>query len=299
MTIDIGCHLPTQGPVATREALMTFAQEAERRNVASLWVSDHVVFPRHQTGSYPGGRFPHPPDKAYLEPVAVLAAAAVCTSRARLGSTVFILGHRHPVVMAKMLTTIDALSGGRLICGVGVGWWKEELDILGVPFHQRGRQADEMLRVFKALWTQDNPSFEGEFFRFKDIGFAPKPMQKPHPPIWVGGNSPGAFRRVVTLGDGWHATSQSPEQLRHSLERLQQAAEKAGRAFNTIALSLRLPLRADTVQGSRQAIIDQYCAYKALGLTHLVVDFRRDNLTQMLETLDLMVTEIHPAVQAG
>src|SRR5437667_5875482 len=265
MTMDIGCHLPTQGPVATRGALMTVAQEAERRKFASLWVSDHVVFPRHQTGSYPGGRFPHPPDKAYLEPVAVLAAAAVCTSRARLGSTVFILGHRHPVVMAKMLTTIDALSGGRLICGVGVGWWKEELAILGVPFHQRGRQADEMLRVFKALWTQDNPAFEGEFFRFKDIGFAPKPVQKPHPPLWVGGNSPGAFRRVVTLGDGWHATSQTPEQLRPSLERLHQAAEQAGRPFDELALSLRLPLRAEAVQGSQQAIIEQYCAYKALG----------------------------------
>ena len=144
--MDIGCHLPTQGPVATREALLTFAREAERHRMASLWVSDHVIFPRTATGSYPGGRFPHPPDKAYLEPVAVLAAAAVCTTHARLGASVFILGHRHPVVMAKMLTTIDALSSGRLICGVGVGWWKEEMEILGAPFHARGRQADEILR---------------------------------------------------------------------------------------------------------------------------------------------------------
>ena len=195
--MEIGCHLPTQGPVATREALLTFAREAERHRIASLWVSDHVIFPRTATGNYPGGRFPHPPDKAYLEPVAVLAAAAVCTTQARLGASVFILGHRHPVVMAKMLTTIDALSNGRLICGVGVGWWKEEMEILGAPFHTRGRQADEILRVFKELWTADNPSFEGEFFRFRDVGFAPKPVQKPHPPIWVGGDSPGAFRRVV------------------------------------------------------------------------------------------------------
>jgi len=299
MTMDIGCHLPTQGPVATREALMTFAQEAERRNVASLWVSDHVVFPRHQTGSYPGGRFPHPPDKAYLEPVAVLAAAAVCTSRARLGSTVFILGHRHPVVMAKMLTTIDALSGGRLICGVGVGWWKEELDILGVPFHQRGRQADEMLRVFKALWTQDNPSFEGEFFRFKDIGFAPKPVQKPHPPIWVGGDSPGAFRRVVTLGDGWHATSKTPAELKEALGRLRAVADKAGRAFETIELSIRFALRDELLAQGPQAVVDQLAAYKQLGLRHVAIDFRRDDLGKMLEILELLTSKIRPSVDAA
>ena len=297
--MQIGCHLPTQGPVATREALLTFCRKAEEQQIASLWVSDHVVFPKVNTSNYPGGRFPHAPETPYLEPVAVLAAAAMCTERARIGASVFILGHRHPMVMAKMLTTIDALSNGRLICGFGVGWWAEEFAALGIPFHTRGRQGDEMLRVFKELWTSDNPQFDGEFYRFSNIGFAPKPVQKPHPPLWIGGNSPGAFRRVVTLGDGWHATSQSPEQLRHSLERVQQAADKARRPFDTIALSLRLPLHADAVQGSRQAIIDQYCAYKALGLTHLVVDFRRDNLSQMLDTLDLMATEIRPAVQAG
>lgn len=297
--MDIGCHLPTQGPVATREALLTFCHQAEAQHIASLWVSDHIVFPKVNTGGYPGGRFPHAPETPYLEPVAVLAAAAMCTERACIGASVFILGHRNPLVMAKMLTTIDTLSSGRLICGVGVGWWAEEFAALGVPFHTRGRQADEMLRIFKELWTAEAPQFEGEFYRFSNIGFAPKPVQKPHPPLWVGGNSPGAFRRVVTLGDGWHATSQTPEQLRHNLERLRQAAEAAGRPFDELALSLRLALRAETVQGSHQAIIDQYCAYKALGLTHLVVDFRRDNLTQMLETLDLMANEIRPAVQAA
>ncbi|HEV8143877.1 MAG TPA: LLM class flavin-dependent oxidoreductase, partial [Methylomirabilota bacterium] len=103
--MDIGCHLPTQGPVATRDALMRFCRESESRGIASLWVSDHVVFPRSKSGEYPGGRFPHAPDTPYLEPVAVLAAAAMATERARLGASVFILGHRHPVVMAKMLTT--------------------------------------------------------------------------------------------------------------------------------------------------------------------------------------------------
>src|SRR5215217_4429124 len=218
--MEIGCHLPTQGPVATREAMMTFCREAEARNIASLWVSDHVVFPRVATGTYPGGRFPFDPDTAYLEPVAALAAAAMVTERARLGCSGFILGHRHPIVMAKLLSTIDVLSNGRLICGVGVGWWEEELTLLGAPFKQRGRQADEIIRVFKTLWTEEHPRFEGEFYRFGDLGFAPKPLQKPHPPIWVGGDSPGAFRRTVTHADGWHATAKSPDEARAALGRL-------------------------------------------------------------------------------
>jgi len=297
--MDIGCHLPTQGPVATRDALMTFAREAEKRDIASLWVSDHVIFPRKATGSYPGGRFPHPPDKAYLEPVVALAAAAACTSRARLGASVFILGHRHPVVMAKMLTSIDALSNGRLICGVGVGWWKEELEILGAPFHERGRQADEMLRVFKALWTEDNPSFAGEYFRFSDIGFAPKPVQKPHPPIWVGGDSPGAFKRVVTLGDGWHATSKTPAELKEALGRLRAVADAARRPFESIALSIRYSLKAELLARGTQAVVDQLCEYKRLGLGHVMIDFRRDDLTQMLELLELVTGTFRPAVDRG
>jgi probable F420-dependent oxidoreductase len=294
--MEIGCHLPNQGPLATREAIATFAREAEQRRMASLWVSDHVVFPRTATGSYPGGRFPHPPDKAYLEPVTVLTAAAMVTDRARLGSSVFILGHRHPVVMAKMLASIDALSGGRLICGVGVGWWKEELEILGAPFQARGRQADEAIQVFKALWTMDNPAFDGEFFRFRDLGFAPKPVQKPHPPIWVGGDSPGAFRRVVTLGDGWHATSKTPAQLREALGRLRTAAAAAGRPWESLALSLRFGLGDDLIARGPQAVVDQLVEYKRLGLGHVLLEFRRDDLKRMIEILDLVAGTIRPAV---
>lgn len=294
--MDIGCHLPNQGPLATREALATFARAADERGVASLWVSDHVIFPRTATGSYPGGRFPHPPDKPYLEPVVTLTAAAMVTTRARLGASVFILGHRHPVVMAKMLTSIDALSQGRLIVGVGVGWWKEELEMLGVPFTRRGRQADEALKVFKALWTQDNPAFEGEYFRIRDLGFAPKPVQKPHPPIWVGGDSPGAFRRVATLGDGWHATSKTPAQFSEALGRLRKAADDARRPFESLELSLRFGLTDELVAQGTQAIVDTLAAYKRLGLKHILLEFRRDDLGRMLEILELVTSGVRPAV---
>ncbi len=297
--MEIGCHLPTQGPLATGEALIAFCRAAESRQIASLWVSDHVIFPRHVPPGYPGGRFPHPPDKAYLEPVAVLSAAAVLTQRARLGASVFILGHRHPVVMAKLLTSIDALSNGRLICGVGVGWWKDELEILGVPFHARGRQADEILRVFKALWTQDNPAHEGEFYKFRELGFAPKPVQKPMPPIWVGGDSPGAFRRVVTLGDGWHATSKTPAQLREGLGKLRAAAEAAKRPFESLTLSIRNPLRDEELAQGKQAVIDLLAEYKRIGLRHIVLDFRRDDLGKMIEILDFVTGTVRPAVDSA
>src|SRR2546430_4512456 len=300
LMMEIGCHLPTtQAPEAMGDALVTFAREAERHNIASLWVSDHVVIPKLSTGYGRGGRFPHPPERPYLEAVTALAAAAVCTTRARLGSSVFILGHRQPVLMAKMLASIDALSKGRLICGFGVGWWKEELEILGAPFHARGRQADEALRVFKELWTSDAPKFEGEFFRFRDVGFAPKPVQKPHPPIWVGGASPGAFRRVVTLGDGWHATSKTPAELKEALGRLRAAADKAGRAFETIELSIRFALRDELLAQGAQAVVDQLAAYKQLGLSHVAIDFRRDDLGKMLGVLDLVTGKIRSAVDAA
>jgi probable F420-dependent oxidoreductase len=298
--MEIGCHLPTtQGPATAREALVTFAREAERGGLASLWVSDHVVIPRVSTGYGRGGAFPHPPDKPYLDPVTMLAAAAMCTSRVRLGSSVFILGHRHPVVMAKMLATVDALSNGRLICGVGVGWWKEELEIFGVPYKGRGRQADETLKAFKTLWTSDDPALDGEFFRFRDIGFAPKPVQKPHPPLWVGGASPGAFRRVVALGDGWHASPRSLDDFRTGLAALRATAEQAGRPFGTIEVSLRFNLPDTLVAGGAQPLIDQLAEYKRLGVRHVLIEFRRDELGRMLELLGLVIGTVRPAIDAA
>src|SRR5215470_10604106 len=194
-----------------------------------------------------------------------------------------------------MLTTIDTLSNGRLICGVGVGWWQQELEILGAPFNARGRQGDEMLRVFKELWTSDRPRFEGEFYRFRDIGFAPKPVQKPHPPIWIGGDSAGAFRRVAELGDGWHATSKTPAQFAEALTRLRAAADEAGRPFASIELSLRFGLSDELLGKGPQAVTDTLAQYAQLGLRHVLVDFRRDDLGRMLEILELVTGTVRPA----
>jgi len=256
------------------------------------------VFPRTETGEHPGGPYPFPSDTAYLEAVVALAAAASVTERAKLGASVFILGHRHPVVMAKMLSTIDVLSGGRLICGVGVGWWEEELTLLGVPYRQRGKQADEMIQVFKTLWTDERPHFAGRFYTIPDVGFAPKPIQKPHPPIIVGGDSPGAFKRTVELADGWHATAATPEQAAVALDRLRAAADAAGRPFESISLSIRFNVKAapGSVRERRQEIVDRLAAYKALGFGEVLLDFRRDSLDEMLDDLDAVASEVRPAV---
>ncbi len=296
--MEIGCHLPTQGPVATRDALLAFCREAEARKIASLWVSDHVVFPRTETGEHPGGTVPIPKNKAYLEDVTALAAVASNSERERLGAWVFILGHRHPVVMAKMLATIDVLSGGRLICGVGVGWWEEELNLLGVPYKQRGKQADEMIQIFKTLWTDDHPHFEGAFYTIPDVGCEPKPIQKPHPPIVVGGDSPGAFKRTVEHADGWHATAKTPEEAQASLDKLRAAAEVAGRPFDSIDLSIRFNVKAapGSVRQRRQEIVDRLAAYKALGFAEVLLDFRRDTLDEMLDDLDAVASEVRPAM---
>ena len=181
--------------------------------------------------------------------------------------------------MAKMLTSIDALSNGRLICGVGVGWWKEELEMLGVPFHQRGRQADEILRAFKVLWSEENPVAGGRVLSGSASSASrPSRCRSRTPPIWVGGDSPGAFRRVVTLGDGWHATSKTPAQLREALDKLRAAADKAKRPFESIELSIRFGITDAMLAQGKQAVVDVLAEYKRIGLAHIVLEFRRDDL---------------------
>ena len=177
--MEIGLHLPHVGPLATREGITAFARLAEEHGFDSLWVSDHVVVPRSLGSRYPynrEGAFPIPPEVPFQEPIATLLFVAGVTQRAKLGTTVLVVPMRNPVVTAKQLATLDVLSNGRLVLGVGAGWMQEEFEALGVPFEQRGARASEYIRLYKALWTEDNPSFHGKFWQIEDIGFSPKPQ---------------------------------------------------------------------------------------------------------------------------
>src|SRR5436189_3600280 len=186
--MEFGCHLPVYGPAATRETLLAFARRMEALGYDSLWASDHVVIPWRITSKYPynaTGDFPLPPTTNFLEPLTALALVAGLTERLRLGTTVLVLPHRHPVLAAKMLATLDHLSNGRVILGAGVGWMREEIELLGAPFDERGAWSDEAIRVMRACWRDERTHFQGRFFNFADVGCFPKPVRGDIP-IWMG-----------------------------------------------------------------------------------------------------------------
>jgi probable F420-dependent oxidoreductase len=300
-----GFYLPTRGRTASPESLETLVTRAEELGFSSVVIADHIVFPVTIKSKYPytvSGAFPGQGDA--LEQLSLMAFVAGKSRTLRLISSVMILPHRNPVVTAKMLATIDVLSRGRVTVGVGVGWLREEFEALGAPdFDRRGAVSDEYLRIFKALWTQDPASFRGEFYRFDSVRCLPHPVQKPHPPIWVGGHSKAALRRVARLGDGWHpvganpAVPLRPPELRASLDELRRLTDAERRDFSTLTLSYKAPIydpgqgveggaERRPFSGSQQAIADDIGIFGGLGVSELIFDFRSESLAESLERME-------------
>jgi probable F420-dependent oxidoreductase len=307
--VRYGFYLPTRGPTAEPEALETLLARGEALGFHSVVIADHVVFPVTIRSRYPytvSGAFPGQGDA--LEQLPLMAFAAAKTRRLRLISSVMILPYRNPVVTAKQLATIDVLSRGRVTVGVGVGWLREEFEALGAPaFERRGAVSDEYLRIFKALWTQDPASYAGEFYRFEAVRCLPHPEQKPHPPIWIGGHSKAALRRVARLGDGWHpvganpAVPLRPPELRAALEELRRLTEAEGRDPATLTISYKAPVydRAEHDGGERrlfsggpQALLDDVAAFAALGVSELIFDVRSETLAESLERMERLAPVI-------
>ncbi len=319
-----GFTLPGRGPLATPDTLATIARRGEELGYHSVSFGDHIVVPRHIASPYPyteGGEFPGSASGVAMEQLTVLAFLAGQTQTIRLVTSVIIVPHRNPLVAAKALATLDVLSKGRVIVGVGVGWMREEFEALGVPpFEERGAVTDEYIRAFKELWTSDNPSFEGKYCRFSDISFLPKPVQKPHPPIWVGGESLRAMRRTAQLGNGWYPIGANPRypmgepaQLAAALKRLAGYAEQAGRNPHEIEIIYRTPEYALSSAGGAPAsstgarrhfvgraddIAADIRQYEAMGVGHLVLDFGRlsRNRDEMLQHMEDLATQVWPSV---
>jgi probable F420-dependent oxidoreductase len=289
--LQFGYHLPIWGPAATREALVSVARRVEALGFDSVWASDHIVIPFEIRSRYPynaTGDFPLAPTTNFLEPLTALALVAGVTERLRLGTTVLVLPHRHPVLAAKMLATLDHLAPGRVILGAGVGWMREEIELLGAPYDQRGAWTDEAIRVMRACWGEERASFRGRFFTLPEVGMAPKPARGSIP-IWIGGHTSRALRRVAELGDGWHAAFAAPDVMRKGIAELKAACAKVGRDPAELTLSVRMGLSA---RRPATEVLDEIQALRDTGVRHLIVETRVTTLDDMTTLLDRFTNEV-------
>ena len=319
-----GFTLPGRGPLATPDNLAAITRRGEELGYHFVLFGDHIVVPRQIASPYPyteTGEFPGSASGEAMEQLTVLAFLAGQTQTIRLVTSVIIVPHRNPLVAAKALATLDVLSKGRLVVGVGVGWMREEFEALGLPpFEERGAVTDEYIRAFKELWTSDDPSFEGKYCRFSNISFLPKPVQKPHPPIWVGGESRRALRRTAELGNGWYPISSNPqfplgepEQLAARLQQLAAYAKEVGRDPAEIDIIYRTPdyqlLNKDAIPsssaggrrpfvGTAEEIAADIRRCEAMGVSSLVLDLARlsRNLDDMLQHMEALATQVWPQV---
>ena len=238
------------------EKIAANMRQAEDAGFESAWIGEHLIMPVTFQSKYPytaDGRFPAALEVPFQDPMMALTYAAAVTSRIRLATGIFVVPLRNPITTAKSVVTLDVLSNGRVIFGVGVGWFAEEFAAAGVGAHFKDRalRTREYLELMKALWTQDDPVYEGKTFSVKGVRFNPKPVQKPHPPIVVGGTSELALKRTVRYGDGWYGIARSMEEARTLIGRLRELERSSGRSRPVeITLSLRTgrPLTADEVR---------------------------------------------------
>ncbi|MDA0340490.1 MAG: TIGR03619 family F420-dependent LLM class oxidoreductase [Proteobacteria bacterium] len=300
--MQFGLHLGIRGPAADPDSLRIIAAEAEALGFAHLGFSDHVVIAEQVDSPYPytkSGRWFAEDSGECLEQVTTLGFVAAATRSIRLLTSVMVLPHRPPVLTAKMLNTVDVLSKGRLTVGLGVGWMAEEIALLGGPaFADRGKAADEYIQAFRVLWTEEHPRFHGAHVQFEGLKFFPKPVQSPHPPLWVGGEAKAARRRAGRLGDGWYPVGNNPKAPFDTAERYAAGlADVAGRDPSDIARGLfviwyKLGEAEKTPDGDRRsftgpadAILEDIDAYRQTGLEHLVIGGESGNLEQCLDRM--------------
>jgi probable F420-dependent oxidoreductase len=278
--MKIGLLFVNSGPFSQPELLAHLAVTAEKCGVESLWTVEHVVIPQGYKSPYPyakDGKIPGGEDVAIPDPLLPLSYAAALTSKIKLATGVMILPQRNPLYVGKELATLDLLSHGRTILGIGSGWLKEEFDALGLDFHVRGARTDEAIKALRAVWN-DNPSiFHGKHFDFGPLLSFPKPAQKGGIPIHVGGHSPAAARRAGRLGDGFFPAIADVGQLNELFGLMRAEAQKSGRNPDAIELSCMGRAKIDMIKGFRD-----------LGIARVVVPppgFDKDNLTRGLEQL--------------
>ncbi len=270
--MKVGVNLINFGPGANPESLRRWVQLSEALGYHLIPTSDHIgITPDVQS------RYPAP----FYEPLSLLGWLAGVTSTIEIGTTVIIVPYRNVLEIARAGANVDQLSGGRFILGVGIGWAQQEFQALGVPFKSRGAITNEYLEAIKLLWTQDVASYEGRFASFKDVNTAPRPIQSPHPPIWVGGPSDAAMRRTVRYGDAWHPIRIRMDWFRDTgIPRLKKIAEEEGRPMPALCPRIRLRLTDSAVsdgdrvagEGSLDQVHRDLAELESLGCSYVLLD---------------------------
>ena len=283
--MKIGVNMVNFGPGTTPASLRSWAQISESLGYHLTMASDHIAITPDVQSRYPA---------PFYEPISLLGWLAGITSTIELGTTVLIVPYRNPLEIAKATANLDQLSGGRFILGVGIGWAQEEFKGLKVPFKSRGAITDEYLEAVKLLWTQDMASYEGKFASFKDVNTAPRPVQSPHPPIWVGGPSDAALRRTVRYGDAWHPVRISMDAFKNQgIPRLKEIAEEEGRAMPQLCPRIRLRLTDSPLpdeerivgEGSLDQVHRDLAELEALGCSYVVLDTNADEAEELSHTV--------------
>jgi len=308
--MNFGLHLPASSSGVTSADLVRFVQRAESLGFYCITVADHVIIPKNLTVAYPytsDGKYPG--TGYHLETLTTMSFLAGASERIRFVTSVMIAPYRNPVITAKMLASLDVLSGGRVIVGLGVGWMKEEFENLNAPpFAERGKVTDEYIQAFRELWRSDNPSFHGKYCNFSDIVFVPKPVQKPTIPIWIGGHSRQAIHRAARLGDGWHPIGGvptiplEPEDMARDLETLATYAEKAGRNPKEIRVALKgslfdrekqaRPGKRRRFIGAAEEIAADIQEYRSAGVDTMIFDVRKPSISETLERMEWMAKDV-------
>ncbi|MBI3994180.1 MAG: LLM class F420-dependent oxidoreductase [Candidatus Lambdaproteobacteria bacterium] len=298
--------LIVRGDAAKPATFDAMARKAEETGLDTLWCSDHLIIPKLTVSKYPGradGQFPEPWKTTYWQPFSVLGYLAGRTSTVRLGTSVLILPMRNPIEVAAQVAELDVLSGGRMNFGVGVGWFVEETETLGYPFKLRGARANEGLAICKALWTEQPATYKGKFYQLDTASFGPKPMQKPHPPIYIGGHTAGALRRVARFGDVWHPFKVTPALLKEARPELTRHMEAMGRDVARLPIAPKVPLTFQAgppregqfpTEGRTIDILDGIRAYRDEGATEMTFDILVETLDNALATMDRLSADVRP-----
>ena len=295
--MDFGVCLPQYGREVAFDDLRAVAEDAEAFGFDSVWVSDHIITPEHLQASI---------GPTFFDAFVVLSHASALTRRVKLGTTVMVAPYRNPVVAAKIISTLDALSGGRVILGVGTGGAPDEFAALGIPESQRGARTDEYLAAMIELWTNDPSNYHGRFVSFESVRFAPKPVQKPHPPIWVGGRSDPALRRAVRFGSAWHPTQMPVDTLRERMSRLAELSSGSGRPVppdTTIHQSVAFQENGGQAgerrlgRGTPGQVAEDLAAYGDTGITTVVCNFRAADTDDQRRAMENFARQVMPRLK--